>query len=110
MAKRCFPAGIASAAAAARRSPVTGKMQDRDNGLAGLLARNPLDSQRDDLAGAPLPVFLRFLLDIPHHQPSLPLRLILDPGNEPGTGLVGGQSRHSLEDLAALLTAAAHLP
>ncbi len=78
-------------------------MQHGDHGLAGLLAGDPLDGQRDDLAGALLAVPLRGRLDVPHDQRRLALGLVLDDRDELGLGLVGGEARRALKHLAALL-------
>ena len=76
---------------------VAGQVQHGHHRLAGLLGGDPLDGQRDHLAGALLALGPGLMLDVPHHQGGLALGLVLDDGDQLGLGLDGGQPGHPLQ-------------
>ncbi len=80
---------------------VAGQVQHRDDRLGGLLGGQPLDGQRDDLAGAALALFVRLPLDLADEQRGLALGLVLDGGDQLGLGLLGGEPGRALQDRRA---------
>ena len=58
---------------------VARQVQHGDDGLGGLLARDPLDGQGDDPAGAVLALVARLGLDVAHDQRGVALGLRLAP-------------------------------
>src|SRR6185437_1756309 len=77
-------------------------VQDRDDRLAGLLGRHPLDGQGDDLAGPLLALRPGLVLDVPDDEGRFALGLVLDRGDELHLGRVRGESGDPLQLLAAV--------
>src|SRR5581483_6884054 len=73
------------------------KREDRDRRLGGLLRRDPLDRDRDDLAGALLALLPRPLLDLAHRGHRLALGVVDDLAHERLLGLLRGHPRDGLE-------------
>src|SRR5581483_10515808 len=82
---------------------VARQVEDRDDGLGGLLARDPLDGEGDDLAGAGLALVLCLLLDVADDDRGLALGLGLDRLDQLGLGVGGSERGDPLELAAALL-------
>ena len=80
-----------------------GRCSTGDHGLAGLLARDPLDGERHDPPGPLFPVAAGLGLGLADDQRGLALGLVLDGGDEFGLGLLGGQPGGPLQHLAALV-------
>ena len=81
---------------------VPGQVQHRDHRLAGLLGRDPLDGQGDDLAGPLLALRPGLVLDVPDDEGRFALGLVLDRGDELRLGRVRGEPGDALQFLAAV--------
>ncbi len=79
------------------------QVQDRDDRLGGLLARDPLDRERDDATGPILTLVARLGLDVAHDQRGVTLGLGLDVLDQLGTRLGRRQPGNLLEHPAPLL-------
>src|ERR687898_3345266 len=77
--------------------------EDGDGRLRGLLGRDPLDGQGDDLAGAAVGPPPRLLLRGADQAHGVALGLLLDLLDEHDLGLGGGHGRDLLEAAAVLL-------
>ncbi len=76
---------------------VGGQLDDRDGGLGGVRGGRALDRDREHVAGAPVGLEPRLLVDPADHPGRVGAGLVLDPGQELVPRLAGGQPGDPLQ-------------